>query len=110
MLLERRREGVEPMRRADEIFERITRRDILDAKGNDRNGFVDGALDLAFDLWGRIRVAGNSTITRAPFMAPMIDAAQPTPGTMSRGAIQTRMRLRSSTLQTASAAALSFDE
>jgi adenylate cyclase len=37
-------------------------------------------------------------------------ALPPTPGTMSRGAIHTRTSLRSSTLQAASAAVLSFEE
>ena len=111
MLLERRRESVKPVLRADEIFQRLARRDVLDADGHNRQALMHGALDLALDLWRRIGVAGKHqhhhprAVDRADDRLP-----QPTPAITSRGAIHTRMRFCSSAWQTASAAALSLFE
>jgi hypothetical protein len=57
MLLERRRKGVEPMRRANEKFQGFARRDILDADRHDRNALMHRPLDLALDLWRAVGVA-----------------------------------------------------
>lgn len=50
MRLQRRRERVEPMDGADEIFERSRGRDVLDAQGDDRDPFAHRPLDLAPNL------------------------------------------------------------
>jgi hypothetical protein len=102
MLSHRRFERIEPMRRAEEIFQRLAWLDIFDSQRNDRNALIDRPLDLALDLRRCIRILGEEALT--------IDLAQPMPGTMSRGAIQQRRPRPSSAVQTASPAAMSLLE
>jgi hypothetical protein len=51
--LDGRREGIEPVRRADEVLEGLSERNVLDTERDDRDALVDGAFDLALDL-GRL--------------------------------------------------------
>jgi hypothetical protein len=50
MRLDRARESVEPVRRADEEFEALGRQHILDPERDDRTSGIAGALGLAPDL------------------------------------------------------------
>src|SRR5215831_19432986 len=59
MALERWRKRVHPLRRRDEIFQRLCRRDVINPKWNDVNALVNSALYFAFDLRRGVRVPGK---------------------------------------------------
>ena len=59
MPFQRRAERIEPVRRADEIFQRLRRRHVLDAQRNHGKSPIDGALDFAPDLLRAVGIRGE---------------------------------------------------
>ena len=91
-LFQRRGKRIEPVRRGDEIFERLARHGVLDPHRNDRQALGDRPLDFALDLRRSFACCEKiSTSTLAPVIAVTINLPQSIPGTMSRGAIQQRI-------------------
>ena len=85
-LFQRRGKRIEPVRRGDEIFERLARHGVLDPHRNDRQALGDRPLDFALDLRRSFACCEKiSTSTLAPVIAVTIDSPQSIPGTMSRG-------------------------
>ncbi len=68
MLFQWWREGIQPMRRAEEVLQGLGWGDIFNAQWNHRNAFVHGAFDFALDLGGSIGVGSK---TPAPSPAPL---------------------------------------
>jgi len=56
---QRRAQRVQPMRRADEILERLGGHRVFDAEGDDVDPFVDGPLHFPLDLRRGVRVAAE---------------------------------------------------
>ena len=85
-LFQRRGKRIEPVRRGDEIFERLARHGVLDPHRNDRQALGDRPLDFALDLRRSFACCEKiSTSTLAPVIAVTIVARVSIPGTMSRG-------------------------
>src|SRR5213594_4877683 len=111
MPFQRRREGVHPLRSRDEIFQRLCRRDVINAKWNDVNPLLT-ARSTSRLICGEASAFREKirTIMRLDSIASMIDSPQSAPGTTSRGAIQHVTESASSRAMIASATALSFIE
>lgn len=59
MLFHGRGHGVEPVNRADEIVERLTRGNVFDAEGENGQAAADGAFDFFGDVAGGVGVGGE---------------------------------------------------
>ena len=65
-LFQRRGKRIEPVRRGDEIFERLARHGVLDPHRNDRQALGDRPLDFALDLRRFVRVLREDQHQRNP--------------------------------------------
>ena len=77
MILKRWIKGIQPMRCADEIFERRGGSDILDAERDYRQAAINGALHFAVDLGRPIGVRGKNQDHHARALDGIDDCGTP---------------------------------